>query len=1346
MFDPVSTYRIQFHKDFTFKNLRGIIPYLHQLGIKTLYASPIFGATPGSTHGYDVVNPLSINPEVGTLEELRTISTQLKELGISWLQDIVPNHMAYHPNNKWLMDVLENGKESPYATYFDIGWDSNIYGGRIMVPFLGVSFDEAVDQKQIQLIRKDGKLWFDYFDQQYPVKVSDPETFTSSYLKKVNADPKLLKQISDQQAYQLCHWQETDRQINYRRFFTVNGLICLNIQHGEVFSHYHQLIKQLLDEGIFQGLRVDHIDGLYDPEAYLDRLRELTGPDVYITVEKILEVGEDFPRDWPVQGNTGYDYLAMVNNVFTNAKSEPAFTNYYQKLGAGMDNVEQGILEKKAFILKQHMAGELENLYRLFKSLNLVPSKEVEAIGDDIKEAIAQVLIHCPVYRFYGNAMPLSDKEANALTNLIGSAAEGNPNLTSALQILESVLLERPQQGNTDYNDRALRFYQRLMQFSGPLMAKGVEDTLMYTYNRFIGHNEVGDSPAVFGLSIGKFHKLMMERQRSFPLSLNGTSTHDTKRGEDVRARLNVLTDLPDEWFKLIQQWQSINAGLKTNNAPDKNDEYFIYQSILGAYPMPQSGHDDFVQRMQDYLIKALREGKQNSDWAAPNEAYEEAVKNFTSKLLDKNSAFMQSFTAFHQRVADYGIINSLSQVMLKFTCPGVPDVYQGCELWDLSLVDPDNRRPVDYKLRNKYLQRASDFNKENFWETLWATRYNGEIKLNLTQRLLYLRSADVKVFAEGDYLPLTVLGKYKDNILTFARQYGSTWYVTIMPLNPAAIGVDNTKPAEFDWQNTAVILPDEAPRNWQNLLSAAKGYAVENLPVSALFNGLPIALLKLVKPTERAAGLLLHVTSLPSPYGSGDIGPKAYKFIDFLFNSGQRYWQMLPVNPVDKGAGYSPYSANSSVAGNTLLISPELLVTDGWLSTGDIADIDLPSTNRANFDSAVVLKAKLLNKAYQNFVKAGASQQDFEEFRIKEASWLDDFALYQVLKQINKNKPWYQWSKALKSREESALNKVSKQNSEAIDKEKWLQYIFSKQWAQLKAYAEKKGVILFGDMPFYISYDSVDVWSHPELFKLGKQLNIEGIAGVPPDYFSAEGQLWGMPVYNWDVLKQNNYSWWLQRILKNLEYFDLIRLDHFRAFSAYWEVPGGEQTAINGVWVQGPGADFFHKIKEQLGHLPFVAEDLGDIDEAVHQLRNEFGLPGMRVLQFAFGAETPISDHIPHNYTMNSFAYTGTHDNNTLKGWLTEDSTKESRFAMNAYVGQKITENNICNLLIRQCYASVAEAAIVPVQDVLELEGSHRMNMPASIEGNWTWRVTADELTGETAKKLLGLTRLFNR
>lgn len=991
------------------------------------------------------------------------------------------------------------------------------------------------------------------------------------------------------------------------------------------------------------------------------------------------------------------------------------------------------------------MAGELENLYQLFKSLELITPAELAAVDDRLKEAIALLLIHCPVYRFYNNAMPLNSEETAAVEGIVTAAAgKAHGSLNIALQLLKSVLLERTRQNDTGYNQRALRFYQRCMQFAGPLMAKGVEDTLMYTYNRFIGHNEVGDSPLSFGFKSADFHHLMVERQNNWPLSVNTTSTHDTKRGEDVRARLNVLTDIPDEWFKLVQHWHNKHNGLKTANAPDKNDEYFIYQSLLGAYPMPQADVGNFSERMQEYLFKALREGKQNSDWATPNQPYEEAVKNFITGLLAEGSEFMQSFADFHRRVSDHGIINSLSQLLLKFTCPGIPDLYQGCELWDLSLVDPDNRRPVDYMLRSQYLQAEGKYN-ESLWQQLWADRYNGHIKLHLTRRLLNLRAAAPEIFTEADYLPLTVKGKYKNNILAFARQWGKTWYVTVVPLHLAALNADGAAPLTFDWEDTAIILPGAAPRKWHNLLSNTEGYAARSIPIDALFKGLPIALLKLERPDSREAGLLMHVTSLPSAFGLGDMGPEARKFIDFLFNSGQRYWQMLPVNPVDKGAGYSPYSSSSGMAGNTLIISPELMLAEGWLNEHDLKACHLPSTNRADFDKAAVIKTQLFDKAYQRFIQSG-KPKEFEQFKLREAFWLNDYALYQVLKQINHHKPWHQWPKAIKTRDTQALKKVAGQYAETIDKEKWLQYIFSKQWRALKAYALKKGVTLFGDMPFYISYDSVDVWAHPELFKLNKQLEITGIAGVPPDYFSAEGQLWGMPVYNWEVLHQQNYSWWLQRVRKNLEYFDLIRLDHFRAFAAYWEVPGGEQTAINGVWKPGPAADLFNKIKADLGSLPFVAEDLGEIDEPVYQLRDEFGLPGMKVLQFAFGPDMPQSDHIPHNYGINSFAYTGTHDNNTLKGWYTQDVDNDSKAMIDQYVGQKISESTVCNAFIRLCYSSVAKVAILPVQDVLKLDGSNRMNTPASAEGNWTWRVNSLQLTEKLAARLRAMTELYNR
>lgn len=1335
MFNPISTYRIQFHKDFTFKHLKKIIPYLQQLGIKTLYASPIFEATPGSMHGYDVVNPLKINPEIGTLDELREVSKTLQELQINWLQDIVPNHMAFHPNNNWLMDVLKNGDASAYAPYFDIEWNSSLKDKRIMVPFLGTSFDEAVDQKQIRFVVNSGELKLAYYDQQYPATVDDRPKFTAKFIDQVNNDAKLIKDIAARQAYRLCLWQETDKQINYRRFFTVNGLICLNMQDETVFDAYHELIKQLIQEGIFQGLRVDHIDGLADPESYLHKLRNLAGPDVYIVIEKILEENEALPNDWPVQGTTGYDFLAQLNNLYTETKNRRIFTANYQQLTGNTKQPEKSVSEKKAYILKHHMAGELENLYQLFLRSNLVTAKELKQINSHLKEAIAQFLIHCPVYRYYGRHMPLAEAEAQAIAKLIDGITLANP----ALAVLKRIFTEQPDKENKDYNSRALVFYRRCMQFTGPLMAKGIEDTLMYTSNRFIGHNEVGDSPFAFGLTHDQFHQLMCDRQAQWPLALNATSTHDTKRGEDVRARLNVLTDIPADWFGFLE-------SLPKPAEIDKNDAYFIYQSIIGAHPMPQTEDDSFTTRLQDYLLKALREGKERSHWAAPNENYETTVKDFICDLLADKSDFRKNFMAFHERVSDFGIINSLSQVLLKFTCPGVPDVYQGADLWDLSLVDPDNRRPVDYQSRQSY-SAGETRHDINSWRHLWDERYTGKIKLHLTQRLLTIRANQAALFTQGDYVPLKTVGKYKDNIFAFARQFGNSWYMVTVPLHMATLGADGKDPLKFDWADTAISLPETAPRGWKNLLTGTEGYATESIEIKTLFKGLPLALLQFEQPADRGAGLLLHITSLPSAFGLGDMGPAAHQFIDFLFNSGQRYWQILPLNPVDRGTGYSPYSSTSAMAGNVLLISPELLVADGWLNDEEIRSSKLTVTQQADFEQAVVLKSKLFIKAYQRFKQGNTEvQHEFEVFKSTEVKWLDDFALYRVLKQANAQKPWYEWPEDHRNRNSKSLQNARVRYAEEIDLEKWQQYIFTKQWHTLHSQAKRKGISLVGDLPFYISYDSADVWANPQLFKLDHKGNIAGVAGVPPDYFSAEGQLWGMPVYNWEAHHQDGYRWWLQRIRKNLEYVDLIRLDHFRAFVNYWEVPGNEHTAINGKWMPGPGAKLFDAFKAELGNLPFVAEDLGDIDALVYSLRDQFELPGMRVLQFAFGDNMPVSPHIPHYFTPNSFAYTGTHDNNTIKGWYATDLDIDDKHAIDRYTGQKTSAKNICDIMIRLCYASVARVAILPMQDALELGGEHRMNLPSSTDGNWTWRLTEKQLNKQLSVRLRDLARWYNR
>ncbi|MDB5249510.1 MAG: malto-oligosyltrehalose synthase [Segetibacter sp.] len=905
MNNPVSTYRLQFHKDFTFEHFEKIIPYLQKLGVGTIYASPIFEATPGSVHGYDGMNPHKINPEIGTEEQLIQISKRLKEHGISWLQDIVPNHMAFDPNNPWLKDVLEKGQQSVYAPFFDVPWTGKIYHGKIMIPFLGSPLKDTIKNEELKVDFEDPRFVIKYYDNAYPLRLrsyisileagkGEPNTsvqqlldqireiqksedpiaykeplhefqlqlsalmktdltkgYIESCIEEVNNNPELIKKIAGEQVYQLVNWQRTDYQINFRRFFTVNGLICLNMQNREVFDHYHQYIKRLVDDGIFQGLRIDHIDGLFDPTKYLNELRELAGEETYIVVEKILEPGEGLPDYWPIQGNTGYDFLCYVNNVFTERSSEQQFTEFYKKLVNDDKSIHEQLLEKKSYILHESMGGELNNLYHLFLDMNLVSAEALEKVEPGVmKEAIGQFLIQCPVYRYYGNRLPLNNIETTDIKNILEEIRKSKPEFIAATELLEEAILSKPRQEDEDYNKRALRFYQRCMQFTGPLMAKGVEDTLMYTYNRFIGHNEVGDAPEAFGDTPEVYHRKMVDRQQKWPISLNGTSTHDTKRGEDVRARLNVLTDLPGEWFSAVQEWQQLNAGLKHNAAPDANDEYLIYQTLIGAYPNPGEGDDDFANRVQEYLQKALREAKTHSNWTTPNEEYEQAAKAFAVALLDESKPFWKSFEKIRSTIADFGIINSLAQVLLKFTSPGVPDVYQGTELWDFSLVDPDNRRAVDYKIRQQLmeeLEAQANEEHENLMAHLWENRYSAKIKLWLVHRLMNERKENTELFTQGEYIPLSIEGKYKDNVLAFARVLADTWYVIAVPLHIATLSKQQRKEIlAGDWEDTKILLPAEAPASFDHILSKEKGNHKNEITVKEIFKSLPLAVLKL--------------------------------------------------------------------------------------------------------------------------------------------------------------------------------------------------------------------------------------------------------------------------------------------------------------------------------------------------------------------------------------------------------------------------------------------------------------------------------------------------------------------
>ena len=503
-----------------------------------------------------------------------------------------------------------------------------------------------------------------------------------------------------------------------------------------------------------------------------------------------------------------------------------------------------------------------------------------------------------------------------------------------------------------------------------------------------------------------------------------------------------------------------------------------------------------------------------------------------------------------------------------------------------------------------------------------------------------------------------------------------------------------------------------------------------------------------------RSSGILLHPTSLPGPFGVGDLGREAYAFVDFLVASGQRLWQVLPLGPT--GYGDSPYQCFSAFAGNTLLISPELLVDEGLLSADDIARSPAFSQERVDFDRVIKFKSALLVKAFERFTETASATElrtEFEAFCQQAASWLDDYALFRALKDANGGAMWNEWEPALARREPEALNRARRELRETVLAQRFYQYLFFKQWSALRRYCHERSITIVGDIPIFVSYDSADVWVHPHLFKLDDRGAPRVVAGVPPDYFSATGQLWGNPIYDWERMRADGFRWWIERIRATLHMFDIIRLDHFRGFAACWEIPGGDETAEHGRWVNVPGRELFTAMKQALGDLPIIAEDLGVITPDVEALRDDFHLPGMRILQFAFGGD-PRNKDLPHNYIQTVIVYTGTHDNDTIVGWFnshagegstrdTERIERERQFCLK-YLhteGREIHWD-----FIRAALSSVADIALIPLQDVLGLGTEARMNLPATTNGNWSWRYRAKALTDELSARLKEMTELYGR
>jgi (1->4)-alpha-D-glucan 1-alpha-D-glucosylmutase len=972
---PVSTYRVQMHKDFSFGDAQGIVGYLKKLGISDFYSSPIFEARPGSMHGYDVTRHDRLNPELGGDEGFLSFSAELQRQGLGLLLDIVPNHMGVGNDSVWWQDVLENGHASQYSEYFDIDWKplKPALRNKLLLPILGNQYGTELENKHIQVSIENGRPRVHYYDHIMPVAprtvhlmfdqfdggpnplppsfrellqqidelpphetandelreqrrqrlahllpllreaLASPEMqpFVRQALETINGiegDPHSfdsLHLLLDAQPYRLASWRTSAEEINYRRFFDVNDLVGLRMENPQVFAATHCLIRELLATHRVTGLRIDHCDGMFNPRQYLIRLQLLylasqcagevprqetaangiersvldpvrgydwsrsQGP-LYTVVEKILEPREYLPPEWPVRGTSGYDFVYLANGIFIQSANEKRFNVLYaQVLGHTVDP-DEIIYRSKLQVMQTALASEVYTLTNLLSRIAAANRKARDFTDNILETVLRQTIAAFPVYRTYiDDRGEYGERDVAFLRFAVARAKRLNPDIdSSAFDFLRETLLLQSSSpsGRQKPDPQMLYFALKFQQLTGPVMAKGVEDTAFYVYTRFLSSNEVGGSAKSFGISLDTLHQSNQERVRHSPDTMLTTSTHDTKRSEDVRNRLNVLSEMPQLWSSSVHRWQRMNAKFKQKMedgriAPDNNEEYLLYQTILGAWPwqmQTQQDRENFVERIRQYASKALSEAKVNLSWINPDPVYMKAVHEFITAILmpglrGKESPFVASLSSLLPQLQLFGAVNSLAQVVLKIAVPGIPDLYQGNELWELNLVDPDNRRSVDYHQRSVYLDGLLALSDGEgpaaVCREVLSNLDDGRAKLWTTQRALQLRTQEHALFRHGEYAALEVAGDHKENAIAFLRRDAKSERSVLAVLPRFAYTLMRGKP-ELPlgpaWGSDQLRVPVSSGTRYTNVFTGESLSVAEQqtLALSTILATFPVALL----------------------------------------------------------------------------------------------------------------------------------------------------------------------------------------------------------------------------------------------------------------------------------------------------------------------------------------------------------------------------------------------------------------------------------------------------------------------------------------------------------------------